>query len=215
MAMKTLTRCPKFLMNSHTKQKALPMKYPDRRFFLAVLFASIALTTVSASGYSATPAEQFVMRIANSVLAAARANSTGQFRALLKNNADIPRIAIYSLGRYRNKLPAARRNEYYQLVTGHISRVFSNHAAKLRGQSLITTGARERGASVIVTSKMKYPSGKTTKVLWRLVKRGGGYKIFDVNVQGIWLANTQKTNFVSVLKRSGGNINALFQYLKK
>ena len=51
-------------------------------------------------------------------------------------------------------------------------------------------------------------------VTWRLVKRGNGFRIFDVNVDGIWLASTQKTNFVSVLKKNNGKMSALLDYLR-
>jgi phospholipid transport system substrate-binding protein len=57
--------------------------------------------------------------------------------------------------------------------------------------------------------------GASMPVTWRLVKRGGGYRIFDVNVDGIWLASTQKTNFVSVLKKNNGEMSALLDYLRK
>ena len=49
----------------------------------------------------------------------------------------------------------------------------------------------------------------------RLVKRGDSFRIFDVNVDGIWLASTQKTNFVAVLKKNNGQITALLDYLRK
>ena len=74
--------------------------------------------------------------------------------------------------------------------------------------------ARGTGDSVLVKSKVNYSGGKTVPVTWRIVKRGGGYKIFDVNVDGIWLATTQKTNFVTVLKKNKGDINALLAYLR-
>jgi phospholipid transport system substrate-binding protein len=48
-----------------------------------------------------------------------------------------------------------------------------------------------------------------------LVTRGDGFRIFDVNVDGIWLASTQKTNFVAVLKKNNGQMSALLDYLRK
>ena len=67
----------------------------------------------------------------------------------------------------------------------------------------------------MIKSQLKYDDGRSVPVTWRLVKRGGGYKIFDVNVDGIWLATTQKTNFVAVLKQNNGDIGALLTYLKQ
>ncbi len=173
--------------------------------------ATIQLNVASA----ATHAEQYVERIGNGVLAAARAGSVSSFRSLMQRNAAIPAIAIYSLGPYRKKLPASRKREYYSLVTGYIAKVFSRHSKKLAGRSIKAVSSREKGRSVIVKSKLQYSSGKTSTVTWRLIKSGSSFKIFDINVQGIWLAGTQKTDFTSVLRRNKGDINALFSYLKK
>ncbi len=162
-----------------------------------------------------TPAEKYVERVGNSVLAAARAGSVSSFRSLMQRNAAIPAIAIYSLGPYRKKLPAGRKREYYRLVTNYIAGVFAKYSNKLAARSIKAISSREKGRSVIVKSKLQYPSGKSSTVTWRLLKQGSGFKIFDINVQGIWLAGTQKTDFTSVLRRNKGDINALFSYLKK
>ena len=110
---------------------------------------------------------------------------------------------------------SSRKKEYYALVTRYIAWVFSKHSSKLAGRSIKAISSREKGKSVIVKSKLQYASGKTSNVTWRLIKRGGSFKIFDINVQGIWLAGTQKTDFTSVLRQNNGDINALFSYLKK
>jgi len=182
--------------------------------FLGVLAVSSLLHAPLASAASSA-AEKYVERVGNGILAAARGKSVSKFRSLLQRNGAISTIAIYSLGPYRKKLPASRKSEYYRLVANHISKVFASHSGKLAGQSLKASSSRSKGKSVIVKSKLRYASGKTSTVTWRLIKRGSGFKVFDVNVQGIWLANTQKTDFISVMRRNDGNINALFSYLKK
>lgn len=185
----------------------------NRHFLFA---CAIAASTIVSSPTSATPAAQaFVERVGNDVLGAARAGSAARFKQLLQRNAAIGSIALYSLGRFRKKLPQSRKREYYRLVAGHISKVFATHSKKLAGNALTVQTSHARGKSIIVKSRLKYPSGQTTPVTWRLLKAGSGFKIFDVNVKGIWLANTQKTDFTAILRRSGGDINALFAYLKK
>lgn len=188
---------------------------PSRRTFTLAAFITLGTLAGSHNLLAATPAENFVLKTGNAIMSAARARSVGKFRAVLQSKGAISTIAIFSLGPYRKKLPASRKREYYGLVAGHISKVFAKHSSKLAGKSISIVSSRQRGKSVIVKSKVKYPSGKQANVTWRLVKRGGAYKIFDVNVQGIWLASTQKTDFTSILKRSNGDINALFSYLKK
>jgi phospholipid transport system substrate-binding protein len=186
-----------------------------RRGFLALLPAGLALALLPGSASAASAAEDYVSSVGNRVLAAARARSVSQFRSLLRANADIRAIGLYSLGPYRKKLPKSAQAEYFSLVEGYISKVFAQNAKKLAGKKLVTTGTKDAGDSVLVRSELQFGGGGGYPVTWRLVKRGGGFRIFDVNVDGVWLASTQKTNFVSVLKKNGGDIEALLAYLRQ
>lgn len=187
----------------------------DRRRFLALLPASMALVALSGSALAAGAAEDYVASVGNRVIAAARAKSVSQFRSLLRANADIRAIGLYSLGPYRKSLTKNVQAEYFALVEGYISKIFAQNAKKLAGQKLVTTGTKDAGDSVLVRSELQFGGGRGYPVTWRLVKRGGGFRIFDVNVDGVWLASTQKTNFVSVLKKNGGKIEALLEYLRR
>jgi phospholipid transport system substrate-binding protein len=219
----TMTICRKFPTNKPDKihnqneGNSAPMSHQPlpRRAFVTFSASAMLLLSAATGGSAKTPAENFVETVGNRVLAAARAGSVSQFRSLLQANAAISTIAIFSLGPYRKKLPAARKREYYNLVAKNISRVFAAHSKKLAARKLTITSSRTKGRSTIVKTRVTYSSGKTSNVTWRLVNRGGSYKIFDVNVQGIWLANTQKTDFTSLLRRNNGNIDALFSYLRK
>src|SRR6266542_1962227 len=98
------------------------------------VLAMLPLAFGSAPAIAATPAESYVSSIGNRVLAAARSNSVGQFRAMLRANADIPTIAIYSLGPYRKSLTPDMQAEYFRLVENYISSIFASHARSLAGQ---------------------------------------------------------------------------------
>src|SRR5438270_5537747 len=185
----------------------------SRRSFLTIALFPAAFH--SATAFAAAAAESFVSSVGNGVLAAARNNSVGQFRSLLKASADVPTIAIYSLGPYRKGLTKDLEGEYFRLVEDYISKVFASHSKSLAGQKLNVLGSRDAGDSTIVRSEIAFDGGRTVPVTWRLIKRGGGFRVFDVNVDGVWLASTQKTNFTSVLKKSGGDISALLAYLKQ
>jgi phospholipid transport system substrate-binding protein len=184
----------------------------SRRLFMSL---ALPLALAPSLAFAASAAESYVSKVGNSVIAAARNNSVSQFRSLLKSNADIAAIAIYSLGPYRKSLTNDVKAEYYGLVENYIARVFQQHAKKLAGQGLEVKGTKDAGDSVLVRSVLNMGGGGSMPVTWRLVKRGGGYRIFDVNVDGIWLASTQKTNFVSVLKKNNGDMTALLAYLRQ
>jgi len=184
----------------------------SRRLFMSL---AIPVALAPSLAFAASSAESYVTKVGNGVIAAARNNSVGQFRSLLRANADIAAIAIYSLGPYRKSLTSDVKSEYYGLVENYIAKVFQQNAKKLAGQGLEVKDTKDAGDSVLVRSVLNFGGGGSVPVTWRLVKRGGGYRIFDVNVDGIWLASTQKTNFVSVLKKNNGKMSALLDYLRQ
>src|SRR5919106_7073930 len=115
-----------------------------RRHFLFGLAGLAAVAAMGLEpGFAATGPEAYVNQVGNSVIAAANSGSVQQFRSILRQNADISAIALFSLGQYRKNLPAAKRQEYYRLVEQSIANVFRTHANKLKGQSLSVQSARE------------------------------------------------------------------------
>src|SRR5262245_29260016 len=97
----------------------------SRRLFMYLALPVMLAPSLAAA---ASPAEDYVSKGGNGVIAAARANSVGQFRSLLKANADIAAIAIYSLGPYRKSLTNDVKAEYYGLVENYIAKVFQQYA---------------------------------------------------------------------------------------
>jgi ABC-type transporter MlaC component len=47
------------------------------------------------------------------------------------------------------------------------------------------------------------------------VSAGGGLRVNDVNVRGIWLSLQMQQLFTSVLKRNKGDFDALLKYLRE
>ena len=50
-------------------------------------------------------------------------------------------------------------------------------------------------------------------LIWKVKKKGSGYKVVDLQVQNVWLGPLMRTTFNDVIKKGGGNIAALYEYL--
>jgi phospholipid transport system substrate-binding protein len=206
---------PQTVNVQRNQEKRVEMTVTRRQFaFTAACFLGLAVAAPQIA-MASSAAEAYVNQVGNGVIQAANSGSVDRFRSLLSQNADIPSIALFSLGQYRSNLPEGSRQEYYRLVEHSISSVFAAHTSKLAGKTLTVSGSRSAPDSVIVASRLEEPGGRAIPVLWRVVQRGGGYKIFDVNVDGVWLANTQRTSFTSVLQRNNGSVEALMQHLRR
>ncbi len=188
-----------------------------RRFLTAASsFAALWAFAVAAGPVVAdTRAEQFVTKVANQAIAAARSGSTSSFRRLVQRHSAISSVALFALGKYRRKLPRSRRREYNSLVTNFVTQLFADNARSFAGQSYVVKSSSARNRKdIIVKGVLLFAGGRSARLEWRVVRSGSRYRIFDVQVKGVWLALQMRQEFVSVLNKSGGDFNALIRYLK-
>ncbi len=180
--------------------------------------AACALMATGAAA-RAGGAEDYVVSLARQVMALARSGQGGRalkrrFVRLLTRNANMHAIARFALGKYRRKMPKSMYNEYYRLVIDYIAGLFVYYRKDLGGVDIKVRRTQKRGKWLTVDTNMIYANGKRSPVKWR-VYSGGGYRVGDVNIQGIWLSLRMRDKFVSILNRNKGDFNALLGYLRK
>ena len=77
------------------------------------------------------------------------------------------------------------------------------------------TGSRSGPEGVIVTSEIIRPEGGSPiKVEWRLGTRGGLYKVSDVIIDGVSMELSERTEFASLIQRSGGQVQGLLAMMR-
>lgn len=190
-----------------------------RRHFTGLLLASAlagpAIWRPAAAAVS--PAEAYVSRIAEEVMALANSGQTGnglrnRFASLLNRYINLRTIANYALGPYQNKLPAGKKSEFYNLVSNYTAALFVFYVDDFKGSDLDIISTTEQGKFTIIQSAIK---GNGEKIRWRLSGGGSGYKVSDVNIKGVWLTIAMKDRFNKVLKRSNGDFEQLFEELRE
>jgi len=86
-----------------------------------VLALGMAMQSTSGQAGENRAAVNFMKSVARSLVNAQRIGTRSAFRSVIRKYADLPTIAMYSLGRYRSKLKKSRRTKYYQGVNVLIS----------------------------------------------------------------------------------------------
>ena len=188
--------------------------------FATPLVLCLSLLALPASA-STDEAKAFVETVSEKAIAiisdkdADKAKQESDFRALLAEYADMDRIAAFALGQYLRTPTDAQREQYRELVETFIVKVYVTRLTDYNDEKLSILGARERGENqAIVQSEIRFTNGREpVSVDWWLIKKDGGYKIFDVNVVGVWLAQEQRSAFTSVIRNNGGNFDALLAHL--
>ncbi|MFN3626807.1 MAG: phospholipid-binding protein MlaC [Parvibaculum sp.] len=191
------------------------------RLLAAPLLLCLALAVTPAQA-STDEAISFVKNVSEQAIAiisdksASAAEREVAFRALLNENADMDRIAAFALGQYLRTPNEAQRAEYRKLVENFIVKVYVTRLSDYNNEKLTILGARERGENqAIVQSEIRFTNGRQpVSVDWWLVQKNGAYKIFDVNVVGVWLAQEQRSAFTSVIRSNGGDFDALLKHLR-
>ncbi|MCE7999412.1 MAG: ABC transporter substrate-binding protein [Rhodobiaceae bacterium] len=197
-----------------------------RRSFIVGLFVlvSLALTPIPASAARDDQAEAFVSDIASEAIEIlGREGFTEEeletkFRALFVGNMDVPRIGVFALGQYARTPTAEQKTEYLALVEEFIVKVYASRLSDYTDQQFAVLSSQpkgNRGKEVIVSSQIEFTTGRApVPVEWWLLKTDDGFKVFDVKVLGIWMAQEQRSTFISVIRNNGGNFSSLLEHIE-
>ena len=74
--------------------------------------------------------------------------------------------------------------------------------------------ARPAGKDTIVITEVRGQGRPSVRVDWRVRGDDGTYKVVDVIIEGASMVITQRDEFASVIRRSGGNLEGLLARLR-
>jgi phospholipid transport system substrate-binding protein len=163
---------------------------------IAVLAIAAALVLPAQTAFAqANPAEAFVQQNVNrgyEILnnhALSGAQRREQFKTFLLNLTDLKRIGMFTLGQYANGASPADIQAFQQAFQDYAVAVYQARLGKYTGQTLKVTGSEARAADdrPIIT---------------------------DMEVEGIWLALSERSDFGGFLQQHGGSIGALTDHLR-
>ena len=134
------------------------------------------------------------------------------------SNLAVREISLFVLGPYRRNLDSVQKTEYINLIKRFISEIYSIRLASFPSGDFSILSSTDNGRSgIIVKTSIQFLNDPNpTKIDWRLIKKqDGNFKIFDIRVVGIWMAQEQRSTFTSFLSKNNGNIDKLMDRLKK
>lgn len=130
---------------------------------------------------------------------------TKHFHDLLEKDFDMQWISHFVLGRYWNSASEQDRQQFIKLFTEYVVRSYSQRFSEYSGETVKIVGTRDAGDNAIVRSEIVHPNGgDPAKVDWRVRKGEDGYRIVDVDVEGVSMIVTQRDQFGSVMQHEGG-----------
>jgi phospholipid transport system substrate-binding protein len=144
---------------------------------------------------------------------AARVN---RFTAYIVERMDARKTALFTLGNYRRGAPDGVVEPFVDAFTAYSTAIYGAHLVDYAGATVRVTGdvTNKPGDVTVLTVAEGGPLREPLRIAFRLVGQNGGYKIVDVQVEGIWLSVEQRDQFASVLSQNRGDIASLTASLK-
>ncbi len=181
-----------------------------RAAHLMVALVAAGLLLPADNAEAACVAEPFVRNAGAAIMGAARARSATAFANAASRYADLRSIAIFALGPHRASLRKSDEAEYVRLTRAFIGRFMLRHARRFGGDGLSITSCTGGNRALVV--KVKLRGGQN--VIFRIQKTRAGYRVRDLNVSSVWLAQQLRSTFTGVIRRNNGDIGALMAFLR-
>jgi phospholipid transport system substrate-binding protein len=189
-------------------------------------FVTMALLSVSAMAWASSPAEALVSKVSAEVVEAVKADKDIQAGDIAKvitlvdakvmPHVDFARMTGIAVGLpWRNATPEQRERLMAEFKTTLI-RTYAGALTLVKDQSITVKGARtmanQRDMEVMTDVRGK---GDKVELNYRMTPAdGGAWRIFDLSVGGVWMADTTfKSQWAPIVSKSG--IDGLIAHLSE
>ncbi len=139
-----------------------------------------------------------------------------QFAILFDQNFDIPRISRFVLGRYSASANADDLKAFNDLFGQWVVRLYSSRFKEYSGETVKVTGSRpESDESFLVQSVLIDSDDSSTPIDWRVSKGNDGFKILDIEVEGVSMALAEREEFASIIQNNGGSVASINRVIEQ
>ena len=114
------------------------------------------------------------------------------------------RMTSMAVGRYWRQATPEQQGRLQDEFKILLVRTYSGALSQVRDQSVVMKPLRSRpgDTEVLVRTEVK-GKGEPIQLDYRLEKAGDTWKIYDVNVLGVWLVETYRSSFAQEISASG------------
>ena len=140
-----------------------------------------------------------------------------QFGQLFDKNFDVPSISRFVLGKYWKQASTDQKKKFIKTFRNYIVKTYSSRFNEYSGEQLqlLNTENESNPNIFLVHTALERQDAPIIKVDWRIGKKKDRFVILDIIIEGISLAITQRSEFVSVIDQNEGNIDQLISMLKE
>ena len=178
------------------------------------LLAALATVLATLPAHASVAPDELVRRISTEVLDAVKADPAIQAGDVAKvitlvdakvmPYLDFPRMTASAVGRHWRAASPQQRDRLQAEFKILLVRTYAGALAQVKDQTvqLKPMRARPEDTEVVVRSEVR-GSGEPIQLDYRMAKAGDSWKIYDVNVLGIWLVDQYRNSFSQEINAAG------------
>ena len=141
-----------------------------------------------------------------------------QLIKLAENNVDIKGIGKYTLGKHKKNISESQLQEYEKLFYQYFLKSFSSRLSEYSDPKIDVLSQKYINEKYTMVSSILVGDEKRPeiKIDWRVYTKNPDFPLIrDLIIEGLSLARTQREEFNSVIQSADGDINVLFENLRK
>ena len=193
----------------------------SKKFLTFIIFAIINFLNVNYS-HSIEP-DIFIQSTVNRASEAlnnkfTKEEKVDKLKKIASETVDIKGIGFYTLGSYRKNISEAQKKEYEKLFNDYFLKSFSSRLAEYSNPEIEVKSKKKLNENYTMVTSVLVATDQRPEVNinWRVYTKDPlNPLIRDLIIEGLSLARTQKEEFSSIIESNGGDIQFLFETLKK
>lgn len=186
----------------------------QRRQWVSRLFAALAFAGAPLAFAADEAPDVLVQRISGEVMAAVKADAAIQkgdvnrimvlVDSKIMPNVNFARMTASAVGRFWRQATPAQQKQLQDEFKTLLVRTYAGALGEVKDQtvSFRPLRARPEDTEVVVRSEVR-GRGEPIQLDYRLEKTADGWKIYDLNVLGVWLVETYRSQFAQEINSKG------------
>ena len=196
-----------------------------KKIFFTTLLSLITLIFIQSNNLIASPKNpsQWVEDISNQTLIIlgndkiSNDKKAENLEEIFIENLDIKKISLFILGPYRKNLKSSESSKYFNAIKNFISKVYAKRLSSYPSGNIKIIKVEEKGRRGIIVSSLINFNDRPNPISidwWILKSSVSNYKVFDIRISGIWMAQEQRSTFTSFLSKNNGEIANLINKIE-
>jgi len=176
--------------------------------------AMAAIDAQKAENFVKDLTQQGIEQLINSN--ASEAEKQARFTKLFNEDLDLDFIGKFVLGRYWRTATPKQRAEFIDVYRKLNIQTWSARFNEFKGKHFEFLGSESSKSAdqVFVNTQVPMPEGAPASVKWRVKETGGQYRIVDIIIENVSLAQTARSEYTGYIQKSPEGINGLIKDLR-